>query len=73
MSGENREIGLKGTRRVQEIIDGGNQLDTRTYLSAMILGTVKDKVNEQNAKKVEIGERNNGNQVRPDFTDLLDL
>lgn len=73
MNGENREIGLKSNGKIQEIIDGGNQLDTRTYLSAIISGTVKDEVKKQNAKKVEISERSNKNQSRPDFSDLLDM
>jgi hypothetical protein len=70
MMSENREIGFKGSGIVQALIDGGNQLDTKTYLSGVISHTVKEKVNEQNAKKIEIGDRNNGNQARPDFSDL---
>ena len=64
----NRTIGFKGNGRIQEVIDGAQELETRTYLSAIVSGTVRDKVNKQNAKKVEITEQRNNEKY--DFSAL---
>ena len=68
MNESNREIGLKGNGKVQEIIDGAKELETKTYLSSIISGTIKSEVNKQNAKKVAISEKRNNEKY--DFSAL---
>ena len=69
-----RELGFIGGGEIQSKIDGANQLETKEFLSGIINGTIREKVAEVKAKKVEIREKNNPNQNdRPDFSDLLDI
>ena len=45
--------------KVQEIIDGAKELETRDFLSAIVSGTVREQVKKQKAEKITITEQRN--------------